>query len=685
MKRLIATIAMIVPSLYVVMAQSNETDVQNHDSIKIQELHEVIVNGEKPQVKGRDGIIVVDIPSIVKDKPVTNILESLNYLPGVTDNNGQIALTGATNVTIIINGELTNMPLENLYQMLYTTPIDRLKTVEVMYTAPAKYHVTGAVINIVLKAPNPLDGLQGQARIGYNQGHYASYGAGLAANYSVRDWAFDINYSMTKMKSWAHQESFSNHFLDGTRHMIEEDKRQISRNLANSIFASASYKTLKLTYTGQIISDSKRSHYSDGTLGDFVTTYEYPNPIGFHNIEAKYVSPFGMTIGGDYTRYVEERNQILSKSAITLLSSQNEQTINSYHIYVDQQHNIGKWLLSYGAEYKYSDDYSFQRYHSSDTQDFDESLMENVADAYVGVQHSFDCGLSLNASVRGEYYRNKYQHNWNLVPQIGVTYYKTPANIFQFNLSTERKYPTYWDIHGGTSYLSEYSVIVGNAQLQPSINYSLQFNYIYKQKYVATLYVNYIDKYSAQLTYQSPDELRLIYQTVNMNYNRIAGLNLHIPFNIKTVVKSTATLNLFNQREKADTFYDISFDNKKLVFYGGLKNSIILSKNIPVSLSVDVEYITPPIQGLSVLSSIWKIDAGAKWQFGKKRCCEFDLKANDILNTWSPEQTINHAGQDYKMKVYDMTRNLKLTFIYRFHGFKPKDNNIDTSRFGTGG
>lgn len=34
--------------------------------------------------------------------------------------------------------------------------------------------------------------------------------------------------------------------------------------------------------------------------------------------------------------------------------------------------------------------------------------------------------------------------------------------------------------------------------------------------------------------------------------------------------------------------------------------------------------------------------------------------------------------------VYDMTRNLKLTFIWRFNGFKPKDNSIDTSRFGTG-
>lgn len=47
--------------------------------------------------------------------------------------------------------------------------------------------------------------------------------------------------------------------------------------------------------------------------------------------------------------------------------------------------------------------------------------------------------------------------------------------------------------------------------------------------------------------------------------------------------------------------------------------------------------------------------------------------------------TINHAGQYYKMKVRDMSHNLKVTFIWRFNGFKPKDNNIDTSRFGTGG
>ena len=45
------------------------------------QLNEVVVNGEKPQVKGQDGIMVVDLPTIVEDKPVANILEALSYLP----------------------------------------------------------------------------------------------------------------------------------------------------------------------------------------------------------------------------------------------------------------------------------------------------------------------------------------------------------------------------------------------------------------------------------------------------------------------------------------------------------------------------------------------------------------------------------------------------------------------------
>jgi len=655
------------------------------DTIASQVLNEVVVKGEKPQIKGQDGIMSVDLPTIVKDKPVNNILEALGYLPGVVNNNGMIGLAGASNVTIILNGELTNMPLKNLYQLLYTTPIDRLKTVEVMYTAPAKYHVNGAVINVVLKTPSPLDGLQGQVRAGYNQAHYASYGGGLAATYAVKDWTFDLNYSLSRSKSWNREETFSNHLYDEMRTMIEDDMRRISQSWANTIYAAASYKALKLTYNGQITSDVKGWSLSSGTLGDFTNAYAYDDPINYHNIALRYSAPFGLTVGGDYTYYGEKRNQSLMQGTDCLFGSLNRQDINRWHLYADQQHKLGKWQLNYGVEYQRSGDSSSQVNYPGKAGGFSSNSAEDIADAYIGLQRSFDWGLSFNVSAKGEYFHNDHQRNWNFIPQLGATYCKTPKSIFQLNFTTQRVYPAYWELNDRTSYINPYSKVIGNPALQPYLDYSCQFSYIFKQKYVATLYVQYGDKATVQLPYQSPDELSLVYQTINMNYKRIAGLNLNVPFNVSYVWNTTATANIFNQREKADRFHDISFDNRKWIFYGALNNTFRFSQNCPVSLSVDFTYLSPSVQGIADLSSMWKVDAGVKWQFGKKRCCELDLKADDIFNRWSPTMTINHAGQDFRMKVRDMTRNLKLTFIWRFNGFRPtSDASIDTSRFGTG-
>lgn len=422
---------------------------ESSDTVSAQQLNEVVVRGEKPEVRGEDGVIIVDLPAIVKDKPVTNILEALGYMPGVANNNGMIWLTGASNVTIILNGELTNMPLQNLYQLLYTTPVDRLKNVEIMYSAPAKYHVNGAVINVVLKTPTPLDGLQGQVRTGYNQAHYGSYGSGLAATYAVNDWTFDLNYGLSRTKSWSREETWSNHLHDGKRTMIEDDMRRIGQNWSNTIFASASWKTLKLTYNGQIISGSKSMRFSSGTLGNYTNTYNMLSPVGYHNIALRYTAPFGMTVGGDYTSYSENRSQSLLKDTDYLLGSENHQKIHRWHVYIDQQHQIGKWQLNYGTEYQHSKDHSSQHYDKSDIHDFDDCIDEDVASFYVGTQRSFDYGLSFNTSAKGEYYHNKYQHNWNFIPQLGATYYKTPKSIFQLNLSTQRIYPSYWELHGG--------------------------------------------------------------------------------------------------------------------------------------------------------------------------------------------------------------------------------------------
>ncbi len=654
------------------------------DSVQMHELNEVVIQGEKPDITAKDGILSVDLPALVKDKPVTNILEALGYLPGVNDNNGMIGLNGATNVTIILNGELTNMPIQNLYQLLYSTPIDRLKTVEIMYAAPAKYHVSGAVLNIVLKTPRAIDGLMGQLHSSYSQKHYGSYFGGAAATYAMKDWSFDVNWSLTKDKSWSRQETYSNHLVDGARRMIEDDMSQIGKGWKNNFYSSISYKTLKLTYNGQFNSDSHNESLADGTFGQYTNNYSYTKQPAYNNLALRYAAPFGFTVGGDFTSYRESRQQEMSKDGVEILNSSNRQNIEKYHVYADQEHQLGRWQINYGVEFQHSNDHSQQAYTFPQMEGFDDVLREDVADAYVGVQGSFEWGLSFNASAKGEYFHNNYQHNWNFVPQLAATYYKTPKSIFQLTLTSQRVYPQYWELHGATSHINDYSTIEGNPLLLPYLNYSSQFSYILKQKYAATLYFLYSDKYSVQLPYQKPEELQLIFQTVNLDFSRTAGLQFQVPFEVGSALNSVAVVNLMHKQEKCSKFHDISFDNRRWSFYGSLSNTIRFSSSCPVSLSVDASCVSGGIQGPGRFNTLWKVDAGAKWKFGKKRCCEIDLKCNDIFNTWNPTLTIKESDQDYQLKVHDMVRSVSLSFVWRFNGFKPKDTDIDTSRFGTG-
>lgn len=653
-------------------------------------LDNVVVTAEKPQIKGAEGTIAVDLPSIVKDKPVTNILEALGYLPGAVSNNGYIGLSGASSVTILINGELTNMPTNNLYQLLYSLPVSKLKNVEIMYSAPAKYHVSGAVINVNLKTPNALDGLLGQAKIGYIDKHYSSWGGALSSMYSIRKWSFDLNYSFSDTEAWNHTGIFSNHALNGRKWPVTEDDRTKGSNFRNSLYASVGYKfsaksDIKLTYNMQYLSDVKSATTATGTFGNTVNNSVFNEPQAYHNIGIVYRSPFALKVSAGYTSFFEDRTRTLSSSdnGTALSVSDSEQKIDKLYLYLDQSHKVKEWGINYGAGYIYTKDNSVQNYRLPSLEVFDSRLEEHTANAYIGTNRSFKWGLSFNASLKGEYYRIADADNWKFVPQLGVTYYKTPASIFQLNFTSKKIYPSYWEMHNSVNYLNDYTTIKGNPGLRPYTDYSAQFSYIFKQKYVATLYCNYTDDYAVQLPYQSPDELKLIYQTSNFNYNRILGLNIHIPVTVKDIFNSTLSLNGYINTVKADRFHDISFFREKGVFYSSLKNTLKFSKNSPVSLSVDASYISSSLQGIADMSELWRVDAGIKWTFCKKNA-ELVLRADDIFNNWSPTMRIDRGNQDFRMKVYDMSRSFSVTFTYRFNGFKPKENSgIDTSRFGT--
>ncbi len=229
---------------------------------------------------------------------------------------------------------------------------------------------------------------------------------------------FDLAYNLSRSKSWNSEGNSSNHLFNGTRTMIEEGSRWTSSNLSNIVYASAAYKfsetsRINITYNGQITSNVELQSHTFGTLGDFINRMDYNAPIAFHNIAVRYVSPFGLTVGGDYTAYREDRTQNISSlpDCSDYVIASNMQNINKYHAYIDQMHDISGWQISYGAEYQLSNDCSRQTYELPVRPGFDGTLKEMVADAYIGLQHSFAWGLSFNVSAKREYYHNDYQHN----------------------------------------------------------------------------------------------------------------------------------------------------------------------------------------------------------------------------------------------------------------------------------
>ena len=133
------------------LSLSVSAQTANKDSIAIDSimhnLPEVMVSGERPMVKVNGNALIYDIKRITRNKPVDNIYEALKELPGVIEIGGKLTL-GGQDVTVIVDGNKTNLTQEQLAQALRSIQTNRLENVEVMYNAPAQYNVRGACINI---------------------------------------------------------------------------------------------------------------------------------------------------------------------------------------------------------------------------------------------------------------------------------------------------------------------------------------------------------------------------------------------------------------------------------------------------------------------------------------------------------------------------------------------------------
>ena len=650
-------------------------------------LPEAMVTGDKPIVKADKGKLIYDLPHIIKDLPVDNVFDAIKELPGVTERDGSFTLAGR-GVKVVIDGKVTNMSSEQLNTLLKSIPASSIANAEVMYSAPARYQVRGAMINITLKKADdsiaPVVGEVG-GKWQYDNRHAFQERASLIVNKGK--FSGDILYSHTHGKSFSETGSEAHHSLnDGTVHEIIDASTSESQSHRHNWRVGADYNfgqkhSLSGVYTGS---------YAKGT-GVYTTT-GFHNAVNnalsvnqMHNGRIDYNTPFGLSAGAEFTSYKAPIIQALNNpDGSNILTADDNQHITRWKAFVSQEHNTKNgWGINYGVNFNMAKDDSWQKYTGTGELPGDMSAVqrENILNIYAGFNKSFGDKLMMDVSVAGERYESEVWKKWDIYPNAVLLYTPNKDNLFQLVVNGNRDYPEYWAVKSATNISSGgYSEIIGNPDLSPASSWFAQFIYLFKNKYMLAAWFGHTDDYFVQTQYLDPNRLKSIFKWVNFDYQQTAGLQLAIPFKAGQWLDSRLTVTGQYQHEKDSDFYDMSFDRHKVYLYVILNNSFTISRKPYLIMNVNGSYSTAAIQGLYDLPQSGNLDMSLTWRFLKEKA-NLTVGCYDVLETRGISPYMN-CGKQIVYNHYPSYREFKLTFSYRFGAYKDKERKeVDTSRF----
>lgn len=684
-----------------IAAQENKQAQEPADSVKniayidsiYQELPEVMITGERPIVKAEQGKLVYDVPRLVGNLPVDNAYDAVKNLPGVIDMNDALMLSGQS-VTIVINGKVTTLSVEQLTALLKSIPVSRIEKAEVMYSAPARYQVRGPMINLVLASGTGKEpSLQGELYTAYAQTHYESLAERGSLLYSGRKFSADLLYSYTYDRDRRVTDKEALHTLaDGSVHQMDMYDVTLSRNNNHQVRLGMDYNLaenhlLSLVYT-TAFTDSK--HYATVVGAQNSVTDSYGDNQ-LHNVKLDYQAPFGLKAGASFTYYRSPGEQLLNSTlgneSLNFLSRDN-QRINQWRFYAGQEHTLGKdWGLNYGMAYTTALDNSSQMYYNPQTNDLlpDNNMKsrrrEQTLNLYAGLSKSFGEKLSADISLAAEQYHTNIWNEWSFYPVANFTYMPAAGHVLQLSLSSDKEYPEYWSVQNSTSYMGAYSEIQGNPLLKPATNYETTLSYILRGKYVFSAYYSYTKNKEMQTLYQSPERLVEIYKCFNFDFSEQAGLVAVIPFKIKKWLDSRITAIGFRYRQKDSDFWDIPFDRKLYTFVLTMNNTFTLSTKPDLKFTLTGFFQNKAIQGIFDLPRSGNLDAALRYTFAKGKA-QLTLKCDDIFNTSTISTRVHYGQQNVNNHYMRTTRAFGVSFNYKFGGYKEKKREeIDTSRF----
>lgn len=687
-------------------AQTADTKFHINDSTSVN-LPDIFVKASRPILKVVGGRLQYNIPNLIKYKPVDTAFDVLKELPGVSLTGDLVSIVGTMQTNILINNRLSSMTLDQVVSMLKSISATKVKKVEVMYSTPPQYGVRGASINIIMENDkSQKDVVKGEVSLTGSQAYYFSPSGRMNLGYASGGFSSDFSYSLANNNDRRKENMQAFPVFNNQTYTVNQTNWGKAVNTAHNVRTVLEYETAAkshytLTYTGSFDqSNSKKYSKTDFVNIDTVFTNNHlTGPTSLHSFRFDYSSAKGLSAGVDYVLYNDKNNQNLlnlnSQHIVENIISNSSQFVGRVNVYANMTSKLEQgWELNYGISGSQSktDNKSFTSIDNlqDNSATFIQTQKEQSVGAFMGFTKQFNDKLSLQASLSLQYYKatidslQQLRTLWNradLFPSMVLSYMPNDNNTLQLSFSSDKSYPSYWQVSPSRNYINAYSYAQGNPNLLPERTYSLDLNYTFLRKYVLTAFFN--DKLGSiqQMPYQNKTSLTMDYTTINMDYRNMSGVSGTVPFTIDGLLESNLSATGMLLHDKG-TLYDIQFNRNKFLTQLSMDNTVFLTKKKNWLLSLSANYTSSAIQGIYTIDPTADLSAGLVWKFACDKA-RLTLKAEDILNSQSPTTHININDQRNNMSVFYDTGLISLTFKYSFSGYKKKDTeSVDTSRFG---
>ncbi len=472
------------------------TVIAETSSIQQKVDRKVITIGKDLAASGTASELMVGIPSISVDTQT-----------------GDISMRGNTNVRVMVDGKLSNIPTAQLLKQIPSTAI---KSIELITNPSAKYNPEGmsGLINIILHK-NTLLGFNGSFSTGISYEKTAKFTSALNSNYRNGKFNVFANYSNNISKNKNH--GIIQRPENNSEQLFKFNNNSKSHLLKFGVDYYINDKHTLSIFTNQNKSDSKNDGESNAIYvndvsfnqtqlwlddGDNSTNqYNFDYKIDFdddgHNLEleidhntyssksiADFLFPVGnttdyidfnktdrkrTTLNLDYGNSIDEHTKIEFGVQANLFNS-----IIGYESTGDTFNETGTLVPTPNTNFDYTRDiYAlYGNYNRKiDKWSYQFGLrLENVEVSALAVQVS----RPLNNSTEDRFSNDYFE----LYPSAYITYESSEKNSFQLNYSRRIDRPGIGQINPIKEWSTPLVSSYGNINLQPQFTNSVEFNYI---------------------------------------------------------------------------------------------------------------------------------------------------------------------------------------------------------------